>query len=540
MMRRGFVLIIIILVSSKGYASDLRGNLNISYQGSDGGSANPVSSTFSQVANLYITDRLFYSNDLTLGAFIFHTKSSGGARGDLRVRYSANLLGYKYSLYSSYSPYTLYRPGGIAQKMRVFQGSLTYRPRLLPDIMGSYASTRQYTTDKPRTQDGLNYTWNVGTQFFKSFGSFSGVYQRQQTKNDQPLIQTRQIAQSVNLGYDISKQYPANINWSAGYNYIGTTTENPGIEKDKSRTHIGSFQAGRNIGKWFSLSAATSGRIFDYEHLSQTTRIEDLLANGSASMRLRENVSLILLRGYNISQNKDDTTTKIVNDFVNLGSVWNFSVGHGAETRLALSRSLYYASIQGRNIVDNGTLIFDMNLYRRTSATLNLGVSRNQKTLSGFGRYQMTRNLDIISRPLRSMSLNMNYQSSETSNSINFKNSNSDNFSINLTQVLKYYFNYALTYARSAFRTQGPNTVSTISVALNYRLSNTLSLLGTYSRRDLGKSATTSGGRIDRTAGGRISWMTTSRSNLTLNYSISNINTTRQTQGFGGYYAMSF
>ncbi len=539
-MPRRFVFVIIMLASLKASASDLRGNLNLSYQGTDGGAENPASSVFSQVANLYITDRIFYGNDLTLGAFIFHTKTSGAARGDLRVRYSANLLGNRYSLYSSYSPYTLYRPGGGALKVRVFQGSLTYRPKLLPDIMGSYASTRQYTTDKPRSQDGLNYSWNLGTQFSKSFGSFSGVYQRQQTKNDQALVQTKQITRTINLGYDISKQYPANVNWSAGYNYIGTTTENPGIQKDNSRTHIGSFQVGRNFGKWFSMSGATSGRIFDLEHLSRTTRIEDFLANGSASMKLRENITFVLLRGYNISQNKEDSTTKIINDYINLGGVWGFSVGRGADTRLALSRSYYYASIQGRNIVDNGTLIFDMNLYRRTTATVNLGVARNQKILSGFGRYQMTRNVDIISRPLRSISLNMNYQSSETSNSINFKNSNSDNFSVNLTHILKYYFNYALTYTRSAFHSQGMNNFSTLSVAFNYRLSNTLSLLGTYSRRDLGELSTALESGIDQTVGGRISWITSPRSNLTLNYSVSNINTTRQTQGFGGYFVTSF
>jgi hypothetical protein len=537
-MTRPIIVVIVMLAFSSVKASDLRGNLNLSYQGSDGGLLGPASSTFSQVANIYTSDRLFYANDLTLGAFIFHSKTNTSSRGDLRVRYSLNLLGNGFSVYSAYSPYTLYRQMGAAQKFRVFQGSLTMQPRLLSSIMASYASTRQFTTDN--SQSGSSNQWNIGTQFAKTFGSFRGVYQRQQVKSDKPTPATSQTTQSVNLGYDISKEFPAKINWAANYNFIGTNSEIPGKLSDKNRTNAGSFQAARSIGRWLSLSTSTSGRILDFTHDSNLTRIEDFLANGSASIRLREDLSLVLLRGYSISQSKNDTTSKTVNDFINIGGLWTFPLGAETDSRLAFSRGIYYASILGRNSVDNATWIIDTELYRRTSATINLGVSRSEKIASGFGRYQMTRSVDIVSRPVNSMSVNINYQSSQVSNNINFVNRISDNLSMNITQILKYNFNYTLTYAVSSFQAPTKTTVSTISLAASYRLSRAISILGTYSRRDLGTSGENLVGGIDQAVTGRLSWLLTARSNLTLNYSVSNINTSRETQGLGGYFATSF
>ena len=199
----------IIAALSKACASDLRGNLNLSYQGADASSGVSTSSTFSQVANFYTNDRLFYGNDMTLGAFILHSKVSGRARDEFRVRYSFNLFGRGFNLYTSYSPYTLYRPSGSGQKFRVFQSSLTVRPAKMPEILASYASTRQFTTD--RSQSGLNQSWNIGTQFARAFGAFRGVYQRQQTRSDQALQSQKQATETVSLGYNISKSLPAKI-----------------------------------------------------------------------------------------------------------------------------------------------------------------------------------------------------------------------------------------------------------------------------------------------------------------------------------------
>ena len=527
-----------IVIISSAKASDLRGNINLSYQGTDGGSASPYRSSFSQVANFYTSDRIFYSNDLTLGAFIFHSKANQ-SKADFRVRYSLNMLGNGYTLYSSYSPYTLYR-GSTAQKFRVFQSSLTLKPGILPAVTTSYASTKQYTTDHPRSQSGSSYQWNIGTQYAKSFGAFRGVYQQQQVKSEGLHISQEQITKSVNLGYDVAKEFPAKIAWSGDYNFIGTRTEIPGKLKDDSRTHLASFQAGRSIGKWLSVSTSSTGRILDFYHDSNLTRIEDIVANGMASMRLREDLSFVILRGYSISQSKNDTTTKTINSFVNFGGLWTFPVGSATSSRLAYSRGVYYKSVLGKNTVDNASLIIDSEIYRRTSATLNLGAARSRKTTSGYGRYQMMRSLDIVSRPINAMSVNINYQSSQISNNINFINRISDNFSVNATHVLKYYFNYTVTYTLSTYLAPSKTTVSTVSLAANYRLSSALSLLGTYSRRDLGAGGVESGGGIDRSATGRVSWMMSARSNLTLNYSISNINTSRQSQGFGGFYATSF
>jgi hypothetical protein len=536
-MTRSIIVIIILLAFSSVKASDLRGNLNLSYQGSDGGLVGPASSTFSQVANIYTSDRLFYSNDMTLGAFIFHSKTNSSSKGDFRVRYSLNLLGNGYSLYSAYSPYTVYRQNG-AQKIRVFQGSLSIQPRYISNIMASYASTKQFTTDN--SQSGLDNQWNIGTQFAKSFGSFRGVYQRQQVNSYKPVPTTKQTTQSINLGYDISKAFPAQVNWSADYNFIGTRSEVPDRFRDNSRTHNASFQAAKSFGKWISLSTSTSGRILDFTHDSNLTRIEDFLANGSASIRLREDLSLVLLRGYTINQIKNDTTSKTVNDFINLGGLWTFPIGAQSNSRLAYSRGIYYASILGRNTFDNATWIFDTQLYRRTTATINLGVSRSEKIASGFGRYQITRSVDIVSRPTNTMSVNVNYQSSQVSNNINFVNRISDNLSVNMTQILKNNLNYTITYAVSSFLAPAQSSFSTISLAASYRLSQSISVLGTYSRRNLGTGSESLVGGTDQSATGRVSWMLSTRSNLTLNYSVSNINTTRETQGLGGYFTTSF
>jgi hypothetical protein len=531
-------LLLILLLPVIAIASDFRGNLNVNYQGRESGPGT-ATSTFGQILNIYSNDRVFYSNDITLGAYIFHSKASDRDRADFRVRYTMNLVGYRYTLYSSYSPYTLYRPNGLAEKVRVFQISTNIKPKLLSDISSSYSSTRQFTTDHPRTRSGSNKIWNLGTQFSKSFGTFRGIYQRQSSKVDIPIPQ-EQTLQSINLGYDISHSGPVKIGWSASYNYTGTRNEVSQNLNDDSRTHLGSLQAGRNIGRWLSVSAAGSGRFSNYERGDNNTKIRDLLGNASASLKPRDNIALVFLRGYSATKSEEDTTIEIVNDYVNLGASLDFDTWHGGNGRLSASRAIYYESVLGHNNVDNATLIFAFQLYRATDVTLNLGASRNEKSPTGLGRYQMTRNVDLVSRPARQMTLNLNYQSSEASNTVNFKDRNTDNLSAGLSHTLKSYFNYTATYTYSTFHSENSSSLSVFSLAVNYKLSRTLSLLSTFSRRDLGNSEFVSAEPIDKTVTTRLSWIMTRRSNLTLNYSVAGINSLSQSQSYGGYFSTNF
>jgi hypothetical protein len=520
--------------------SELKGNLNLNYQSRDPGSNNPTSSVFGQVVNFYINDRIFYNNDLTLGAYIFHNKASDRERGDFRVRYNMNMAGFYYTLYSTYSPYTLYYSNAPSQRVRIFQTSLNIMPKIIPDISTSYMSTKQYTTDKPVSKSGTVSSWNIGTQISKVFGTIRGVFQRQTTRSDAPLSQKQNLS-TINVGYDVAREIPLNIFWTAGYNYSGTKTVNDAQFTDKSHTHVGSLQVSRGFSRWLTLAAAGSGRFADFERtMSSKTKIEDLFSTVSANLALRRNISLMFLRGYSISRSENETTTRIINDYVNLGGTLRFDISPNATGRLSISRSIYFASILGKTNVDNATLIIDAEIYRRTTASINLGVAHNDRAPSGLGKYQMIRNFTIVSRPVELMTFNINYESSLSSINVNFVNSSSDNLSVNMTHSLKPYFNYTLTYSRSKYYSTKSSVLTTFSGALNYRLSNSLSLLGTYSRRDLGDTPGVLQGRIDNIISGRITWLITRNSSLTANYTITNMNTSRQAQSYGGYYALSF
>lgn len=520
--------------------SHIRGNLNLNYQGRDSGAGEPQTYSFGQILNIYTSDRLFYSNEMTLGAFVFRNKLSTRQRSDFRIRYSFNLNGYRYSLYSSYSPYTVYLFGDVPEKIRVFQGSLTYTPKLLPDVTASYASNRQYTTDQPRSRSGFSYTWNVGSQLSKSFGNFRAVYQRQQLRSDRPIT-IKQIQKNINLGYDIGKRLPGRIAWSTSYNFTDNRAVAPGRSSENSRTHNGAMQFSRVFGRWFSASAGSSGRTTDFNRASSHTRVDDLFSSATANLNLRRNLSLVLTRGYSLNRVDNDTTSRTENDYMNLGAAYVLGLAHGADARFAVSKSIFYKSSLGRNETDNASMILDMELYHQTNLTANLGFSRNNKTYSEYGRYQMNRSIYVVTRPYSRLQLDINYQSSLVSRNINFINSNNTNLSVNANQTLKPNFNYTITYTRNRFKAGNVNNVVwSVAAAINYRISETLSMLTAYSRRDLGKILGIEEVRIDESISERVSWALTRRSNLTANYTVSNLNTARQSQSYGGYFVLSF
>lgn len=530
-------LLIAFLAPVVSQATYMRGNLNLSYQASEAGG--PAVSTFSQILNLYLSDRLFYSNDLTLGAYVFHSQISSRDRGDFRIRYSTGLTGHKYNFYSSYSPYTIHRPTGPADKVRVFQASLAIKPRYLPDINTSYNSVKRFTADDPPSESGVNYSWNLGTHFTQSFGTVSAVYQRQHGRVDRPA-RLEQTLQTVNFGYDIARRMPLKINGSASYSYTGSRLDVPPNESDYTNAHNGASQIARPFGQWLSLSASSSARFSEYERLSQIHRIEDLSATGAANAKLRHNISLVLVRGYSSNENRNETTSRVINDYVSLAGVYTFGELTGAGGRVSVSRGLYFESAQGRTYVTSVAGIFDVTLYRETNASVNISLAHNDRVLGGRGKYQMTRSFDINSRPLRLLTISAAYQSSLASNRINFVDNTSDNLSLNVTHTLKWYFNYSVTYTRSTFLARARIVVSSLSLAMNYRLSQSLSLLASYTRRDLGRAGNAALEDIDRAASGRLTWLLSRRVNLTLNYAVSSINSPNQSQNYGGYLAVGF
>jgi hypothetical protein len=529
----------ILIIPVSATATDMRGNLNISYQATESGAENAVTSTFSQVLNAYIYDRFFYKNDLMLGAYIFKSKVSTRDRGDLRVRYSASLTGYRYNFYSSFSPYTIYRPFGSPEKVRVFQSSLSLSPMLLPAVNSSYSSTSQYTADTPQSKKGLNYSWNIGTSFSKAFGTFRGVYQRQHGRVDRPIPQ-RQTLQTVNFGYDVSRRLPQEISGAASYSFTGSRLDMPPGQEDDTRTHNGALQGSKGFGRWVSLSASSSGRLSEYERGDHINRINDIYARGAANVALRDNLSLALMRGYSSSENRNDTTTTVVNDYMSLSAQYSFGATPNGQGRLVLSRGIYFESAVGRNYVSNAAAVLDFEIYRETEATLNLGLSHNSRTVSNQGSYQMLRTFNIITRPLRSMNINFGYQSTQSSNKMDFIKTDSDNLSLNMVHTLKWYFNYSATYTRSSYRTAARNVASSLTLVVNYRLSRNMTLLSSYSRRELGQAGDLQDGAADEAISGRLTWALSRRSNLTMNYAVSDPNGREQSQSYGGYFAINF
>jgi len=531
--------LITLVIPLVSLASTYRGNLNLSYHAVESGSQAPPISNFGQVLNFYLDGRVFYSNDLTLSALVFHNKVSNRERGDFRVRYAMNLTGYRYNSYLSYSPYTLYRPLGPSEKIRVLQGSLTCNPKLLPDISASYTSTRQFTSDQPHPRSGLSYSWNIGTLFSKSFGTFRGIYQKQRGRIDAPIPQ-KQTTQTLNLGYDVARELPLKISGSASYSFTGTRVIVPGDQDNDTRTHLGALQASKPFGRALSLSISSSGRRSQFERGAGRSRIQDFSANASAALRIRENLSLVFLRGYNSNETGDNASIKIVNDYLNIGGGFTFPLAGDGEGRLSLSRALYFQSALGRTTVDNAGLLLDVELYRQTGATVNLGLAHNDRTYVGVGRYQMTRTIGVSSRPRRNITVNISYQSSLASNRVNFVDANSDNFSANLTHTPRAYFNYSVTYTLSTFKTTARNVYSTLTVAANYRLARSLSALTSYTRRDLAAGLGVGEGEVDESISNRLSWLVARRMSITLNYTVANLNSSLQGQSYGGYLDMTF
>ncbi len=495
--------------------------------------------TSGQILNLYITDRIFYSNDMTLGAYIFRSKASLRSHVDFRVRYTLNMSGYRYIFYSSYTPYKIYGNIEGPLSFRVFQAALNLQPRFLPAISSSYSSTRQFSSDHPRKTNSFSNTWNIGTMTSQIFGNFRANYQRQTSRADVNKT-ARDLLQIVNLSYDISKQWPAKISWATSYSYTGSRNDQVTNLRNTNNTHNAAVQAGRVFGKWLVLSAATSGRQADFSRDSQKSTIQDFFASASSVVNVKENISVVFLRGYSISKTKNDTTTSLSNDYINLSGNYRFLMKGDKQGNISLSRTVYLQSALGRSTVDNGNLVFDLGVYRETNATLNFGISRNSRVALGSGRFQISRSLTLTSQPTPKMSVNFNYQSSYVADKISLIKGNNDNMTLSLTHAPKTYFNYTFTYDLTIMRVNVRNTISSISVALNFQLSSRMSFLTTYTHRDNGHTGATLGRQIDQSATARLSWNIGRRSTITVNYAISNFNTDRQSDEIGGYYSLSF
>jgi len=528
-----------LIIPTLAGATSMRGNLNLSYQASRNGTNNSDQSSFHQIMNLYLYDRVFYSNDLTMGAYIFHSKLSNRDRGDFRIRYSAGMIGYRYNLYTSYMPYTTYPTYGASEKTRVFVASLNITPRFLPAVNSSYNSTRQYTSDTPRAKSGANYSWNVGTQIAKSFGSFRAVYQKQQGKVYAPISQN-QTQQTINLGYDIAGEMPLKVISSVSYAFTGTKLDRSQDVADYTRTHNGAAQFSRGFGERFSVSAASSGRFSDYERDSRLNRLRDWLVTGAANLKIRSNLSVMLLRNYNSSENESDTTSSIVNDYVSLSGQYTFGEGAGNGGRLSISRGLYLESALGRAHVTNAAALFDLALYRDTDASINLTLSHNDKTLSSQGKYSMIRTIDIASRPTERTTLNITYNSSLASNNIDFADYSSDNLSINFNHALKWYFSYSATFTRSSSHSGKREIVTSSALAVNYRISNALSAVSTYTRRDLGQSNAALSENIDQSVSSQLTWTMARKANLRVNHAVLGLGSEEQSHSYGGNLAINF
>ncbi|PJA27261.1 MAG: hypothetical protein CO189_07635 [candidate division Zixibacteria bacterium CG_4_9_14_3_um_filter_46_8] len=538
-MKLGSFLVLMAVFLPPTAAASLRGNLNFNYRGTESDATGAVTSNVGQTLNLYVQDRIFYSNDLTFGFYVFHQKASDRKRPEFRTRYTLNMAGYRYSLYSAYSPYTIFSENEAAQRVRIFQASLSYIPKLLPELLVSLVLSRQYTVDKPRTKDGSNYLWNASTRVSKSFGNFRGVFQEQRSRTEEPYL-LKQDLQTINMGYDIGKQFPARISWSASYDFTASRNKMFEVTLDKNLTHTGAARVSRGFGQWLVLSAASSGRFSEFNRPGHTSRIEDLFASSSANVKLKENLNFSVMRGYSSNEVVNDNSARTLNDYVNISSSFSFQIISQSDALLTVSRTMFLKSTLERSRADNASVIIDTDIYRETSVTANFGVSRNDRVAIGHGRYQMTRNLSIVSRPTPKMSLNFSYQSSLSSDDISITGSDIDVLSINLAQTLKPYFNYSATYMRTIFQSGSQDPISSGSLAANYRLARNLSLLVSYAWRGLLRTEGNTFSEIDQSLTGRISWIVNSRSNINVNYSISNMNTHRESQGIGADFVTSF
>ena len=529
-------ILILLPVSSSAY---FRGNLNLNYQERESEISGTRISSFGQVLNINAYDKFLYGNDFSLGAYLFRTKNSNQNYAEFRVRYSMNLSGPRYALYSSLSPYKIRAAGQPQINVRQFQISATYQPIMLPNITSSYSSTRQKSSGDLIAVNSFNYTWNVATSVAKSFGAFRASYQRQKARPnvDSPA---RQLLQSIALAYDISRQWPARIVWSTSYSFTGSRNQDTNNLNNDTKTHNVAGQLGRSFGKWFNTSFSATFRNSDFQRQGNDSNIRDYSFNFSNTLNLRRNIAFGLIRGYSVNQIRDDSTIAEKNDYLNFSGDYKFLMRHEYDGRFSVSRSIYFESIYGRVHTDNGSLIFDVDLYRQTMASINLGIARNSYDFSGQGRIQSNKGISIQSRPLDQMNFNFNYQSSITSRNANFLNINNENITITLSHLPKPYFNYSLTYNRSSALKTSQKTVSSLTVAANARLSRSISALATYSRRDVGIISGFSAASVEESATTRLSWIITRNSNLTINYGISSINTPDESTEFGGYYSLSF
>jgi hypothetical protein len=531
MIRNGLVVMLLVMSFPQLLHGYLKGNLNLNYQKRSSNAGQTSVSSFSQVMNLNLFDRLFYANDMMLGTSLFRTRSSANDHDDFRVRYILSLSGNRYTIYSSYSPYNLYRLDAPAYHFKVFQTSLNYQPRMLPNVVANYTSNKQFTKDTPQSVDASTNTWNLATGLDKKFGSIRGSYQQILNKTNVGIRQQR-VQKSLNLGYEISGQAPGKIDISAGYGFNGYRTNLNEERTFENFTHSGAIQASRGFGRWFSLNSAFSSKRSDITQKSGNSNTRDFLGNLSGIVNLRPNLSLSLFRGYSSSKTTDGTSTESISDYLNLSASYGFILRHNSNGNISIGRSIYYKSPQGHTSVNNATLLFDVDLYRQVEANVTIGISQNEGVQVGGNRYQTTKLVNIIARPLEAMSFTVNYQASLASTRVDFTNANSEDISMNITHQPKPYFNYTVSYTQSVIggtRAQRPTTLST---TFNWRLSSSLSILANYARRTQTEAF--------QSAGAQIGWSVSRRSTLSVNYNISNINSIDETKSIGGYYILNF
>lgn len=519
-------------------SASLRGNFNTNYRQNSGLGGSSWSST--QIMNLFFDSQFSYSNDLTLGANMSRVSNSLRTYDDFKIRYNMNMRGYRYIFFASYSPYKMRREVSASQFIRLFQASLIYSPKMLPDISMAYSSSKKFTKDDPRTIDSRNHTWNISSRLSKSIGTLSVNYRRQVSQDRTDVLgdQTWRIG---NITYELSKILPGKISFVTNYGFTGNDSYIPGRLSSNSLSHSGAAQAGRAFGKWFSLSASVSGRRLDFEKNSvDESSIRDFSAASVGNLRLRDNLSLLILRNYSRNRNLNGNSYESKNDYMNVGLTYQFQMMGGRQGNISYSRSIYYSSNLGKNSIDNMTVIADFGLYRETDMTVTLGVSRSEKSAYGTSRYQITDNINIVSRPLPNTSASINYQAARAAGKFVISTVDNETISAVFTQILKRDFTYTLTYTRSLINSADASVSSSYTASINYRLSRKLTLLITYSGRDSGNTGLIQQQGISHNVAGRLGWSMTRRSSLAVNFSVNEINRTGESRSIGGYFVTSF
>ena len=447
--------------------------------------------SFGQKMYLSIVDNLWVKNQLLVSLQLLRNQYSDQSKPEFRPRFSVNLSGYKYRAFYRITPYKVHGNSGDITHHRTVESNISFNPTSWPRLQLSYYHTHSFDNLRLRKLDRLSryYTLNSNWQY-KSL-NLSGTYTRRETLNKVTGVREF-VLSSLRGASRLFFNLPLTTSTSWDYNFSFTQKKSGEISPVKTPSHsFSTIWAGRPL-RFLSWSVNYLGKLVQTEHNSLFSKTETHSLQGGLVVRITGKWIIDLNRS-SISSKRDGK--KSINDYFSImTNLKDFKIMENVSATTSFRRTYYIHSDAGSYGINWFYFSSYMRMYREIDARFDLTVNYNDNPLAYGSRYQVVKNMSLVTRPKENLRLDLNYRTTVRAEKIAFVNSEIENYRFDITYLGKGNLSLHTGYQANIYnQTKAPNSYSFISdLSFPYRklFSTTVSYVRRWSKdHQTGKSS---------------------------------------------------